>query len=292
MPGAPGACQDDLLRHPLDRRGDVHLPAGDPRLGLAAGAAEQRLHPPVRHGQRVDEREVVQVEAERAVVAEVDEVVAHELRVAGLAVRGQPHELVLARVDLEPAEVGDRAVQEAERVRVLDLLEQLDPVAVPGADRRRRPFPDPVDGEDRRALERRGVEGRGRVGGVVLGEEQVDVLAEMATDPLLHPQLGPEGGPRGLPPRLLAARGDRHQRGHDPLEREQGVVVEDDRGEVARLDEGLAEAVVDGAPGEPRVVLAAGEALLLGRGHDLAVADDRRGGVVVEGGDAQDGRRH
>ncbi len=39
--------------------------------------------------------------------------------------------------------------------------------------------------------------------------------------------------------------------------------------------------------GNSLVVLLAGEALFLRRGDDLAVDDERGGGVVVEGGDAE-----
>src|SRR5205823_7643075 len=51
----------------------------------------------------------------------------------------------------------------------------------------------------------------------------------------------------------------------------------------------LGQAVVDGVAGETVVVLGAGEALLLGGGHDLAVHHQGGGGVVVEGRDPEDG---
>jgi hypothetical protein len=83
------------------------------------------------------------------------------------------HELVLALVDLEPAVGGERGVEEAERVGEADLLQDLDLVPAPDADRRRRPFARAVDGQDRRVLEGRRVEARGRVADVVLGEEEL-----------------------------------------------------------------------------------------------------------------------
>jgi hypothetical protein len=57
-------------------------------------------------------------------------------------------------------------------VREAQLVGERDPVALAGAEGRRRPFADAVQGEDRRALERRGEEGARGVGLVVLGEDE------------------------------------------------------------------------------------------------------------------------
>ncbi len=43
--------------------------------------------------------------------------------------------------------------------------------------------------------------------------------------------------------------------------------------------------------GKGGVVLAAGETLLLRRGNDAAVLDQRRGAVVIEGGNAENAHR-
>ena len=51
------------------------------------------------------------------------------------------------------------------------------------------------------------------------------------------------------------------------------------------------EAVADRAMGERRVVLDAGEALLLDRGDELAVDDERRGGITVIRVDPEDVHR-
>ncbi len=78
----------------------------------------------------------------------------------------------------------------------------------------------------------------------------------------------------------------------DAVEGEEGEVVEDDGGELFGLDEGLSEAVVDGVAREAWVVLLAREALLLRGGDDLAVADEGRGRVVVEGRDPENRHAH
>ena len=77
------------------------------------------------------------------------------LRVLRLAVGREPHDLVLAGVDLEADVIGEGRVEQAERVR-----ESGSPSASssslprPIASRRRRPLADAVHGQHRRLLER------------------------------------------------------------------------------------------------------------------------------------------
>ncbi len=60
------------------------------------------------------EVERVGVEAVRAVGAQVDEVLADGALEAGRAVGCETHQLVLARVDVEAAEIRERRVEQAE----------------------------------------------------------------------------------------------------------------------------------------------------------------------------------
>ena len=64
--------------------------------------------------------------------------------VARLAVRREAHQLVLAGVDTESREVGERGIEEAERVRKADLVRQLDAVAASRAVGRGGPLADAV----------------------------------------------------------------------------------------------------------------------------------------------------
>src|SRR6185437_1432043 len=74
----------------------------------------------------------------------------------------------------------------------------------------------------------------------------------------------------------------------DAVEFLERLVVEADVREIGRADPRLREAVGDGLLGKGVVVTNAGEAFLLGGGHDLAVPDQGGRAVVVEGGDAED----
>ncbi len=189
-----GHPQDDLLGHLLDRPGQVHLPAGEVRLGRPRRAAEHVVEAAVGHAQRGQVAEVLPVDRERAVVVEVDQVVEDGVHVAGLAVGGEAHQLVLAGVDPEAAVVGERGVEQAEGVREVELADHLDLMAPPHPDARGGPLPHPVEGQDRRGLERRGEEGRSGVALVVLGVPEVpgSLVAQggqLGLDALADPQL-------------------------------------------------------------------------------------------------------
>ena len=101
--------------------------------------------------------------------------------VARLAVRREAHQLVLARVDAEPREVGERRIEETERVRKADLVGQLEAVAASRAVGGRGPLADAVHRQYRRLLERRREERAGGVGFVMLREN--DRLAVTPAEP-------------------------------------------------------------------------------------------------------------
>ena len=275
---------DQIVGDGLDRRGQVDLAPGDARLGLARRTAEEGGEARGRHRRTVEVTEVLEVEAVRAVGAHLDEVVADQPGVARLAVRCQAHQLVLAGVGLEPAEGRDRAVEQAERVRVGDLAGQLDVSAPTPADRGRRPLAHAVDGDDRGLVEGRRVERGGGVGQVVLAVQQPARPAE-ATEHghglVLHPQLPSEHFASGLDEEVLGAALD-GVRQHAFPGQDRAVVV-DDGVELVDFDERLLQAVVGRERRERRVVLDAAEPFLLGGGDHLVVAGQRGGRVVVVG---------
>ncbi len=287
-PGQVGdQLEHDFLGHQLDRGGEVHLAPRDQRVELARRPAEQLLEARIGHQRRVEEPEGAGVQPERPVVADVDQLLADQVRVARRAVRGQAHQLVLAGVDLESAVVRERAVEQPERVRILQLAEQLDPRARADAERAGGPLAHAVDREDRRLLERRGIEAARRVRHVVVRDEHARRLAQAGLQLPFEARLRAEQGPAGRH-ELLAPRGrDRERVLQHPIERQQRAVVENDRVQLLGLDEPLAQAVVDGPLREARVVLLAREALLLRGRDDLAVTDKGGSRVVIVGRDAE-----
>ena len=220
--------------------------------------------------------------------AQLADVLEDRVDVLRLAVGGEAHDLVFARVHLEARVVGERAVEHADRVREVDRAEELELVALSHAVGRGRPLADAVDREHGRLVEGRGVERRGRVRLVVLSEEDLALVAgELLTNHGARVELLAQPHRHGLHELRDPLRRDAEVGLQDPLELEDRLVVERDRAEVGRGDPRLAQAVVDRVAREARVVLLAGEALLLGRGEDLAVAEQRGGAVVVVRADSE-----
>src|SRR5436853_266940 len=62
--------------------------------------------------------------------------------------------------------------------------------------------------------------------------------------------------------------------------------------ELGWLDKCLLETVVDGVVRKTWVMLLTGETFLLGSRHDVTIADDGRGGIVIKGRNAKDDFTH
>ena len=233
-------ARDHVLRHFLNRRREVHLALRQRRLGLTRRPAEQRVEALVGHRQAGHVVEIFGVEAERAVGLEVDQMVEDRAGVARLAIRREAHQLVLARVHLEAGVIGERRVEQAERVRKIDLPLRRQPVALAQPHRGRRPFAHTVEAQHGGALEGAGEKGRGGVGLMMLGEEQRRQRVELPAvergefalerraqvELLLEPKRH-RGQKRTEPARRIAQVGLHHA-----LELHPGLVVEDDRVEV------------------------------------------------------------
>ena len=205
--------------------------------------------------------------------------------------------LKLAGVHLEAGVVGERRVKQADRVREVDLVRDVQLAPVADRERGGGPLAHAVHGQHRGALERRGIERARRVAQVVLGEDQLRLpvlvaqLLQLLEDGgaleqlVLHPQR-----------QRLAERGEALGREREvgleqPLELQERLVVEGDDVDVLRPRAGGREARLDRVVREAVVVLLAREALLLRGGEHLPVAQERRGAVVVVGGNAEDAHR-
>ena len=123
---------------------------------LSRRPAEEPVELLVGHGEACAVVEVVHVEPERAVLLEIHQLRKDEIPVLRLAVGGKPHDLVLAGVDLEARVVGEGRVQQAQRMRELELREDRHLVVPAEAVACRRPFAHTVDGEKGRLPEGEG----------------------------------------------------------------------------------------------------------------------------------------
>ena len=167
-----GKPQHHLFRHLLERGCDVHVALGEQLVGLAHRGAEQALEILVRHGQAGAIIEIVHVETESTVGFQIDEVIEEQIDVLRLAVGRKPHHLVFAGVDLEPKVIGQRRIEQAERVGKVQFLEDLEMIAAADAGGRRGPLPHSVHGEHRRLGKGRSEKSRGRVALMMLGKQQ------------------------------------------------------------------------------------------------------------------------
>ena len=78
----------------------------------------------------------------------------------------------------------------------------------------------------------------------------------------------------------------------EPFKSDEGFVVKADAIQILDGDACFLETVLRSLRWKAGIVLAARESLLLGGCHDLAIAHEAGGGIVVEGGDAKDVARH
>ncbi len=115
--------------------------------------------------------------------------------------------------------------------------------------------------------------------------------AAMRSERVQHPELLAELTAERLSEEARASRERTEARHQDPLELAVGVLVENDAIERPPLEAAHTQACVDGVSRERRVVLHPRQTLLLLRGDDAPVDDQRGGGVVIVGADAED-RRH
>ena len=293
LPGVAGDLEHDLLGHVLDGAGDVHLAPGDGAFGITGRTAEQFAEPPVGHGESGEIVEVVLVETEGPVLLDVEELLLDEVAVYRLPVGGQPHKLVLPGVHPEPGEVGEGRVEQTQGVREPDLVQKPQAVSFAHPQGGGGPLPHPVQGEDGRILEGRGIEGACRVGFMVLGVVDGNgfrktQLLEGFVDTGGHPELGPHPHGHRLHEGIEPLGRHREIGFQDAMELEDGLVVEDDRVGSFLPDPSLGQAVPHRVLGELGIVLLPGEPLFLGRGDDLAVVDQAGRGVVIPATDAQD----
>ena len=233
------------------------------------------------------EAEVVHVEFEAAVAMQPDELL-HLIDVAGLPERRHPHDLVLALVDLEAEKGGKGAVEQPQRMGKADFLEQVDLCPLSNPETGRGPFANAIDRKDRRFVKWRAQEGAGRVGKMVLAEEDFPPGdTKLVLDQVPDPEFVAEPGQHRFAKDAQRAGKGLHAGEQQALELEERLFEEDHVIEVGRLDSGAAQTKVDGVLGKAIVVLFARESLLFGSGDQLAVTQQSGGRVVEIAGNAK-----
>jgi hypothetical protein len=279
--------QHDLFADDLHRARQVHLFLGQLGFGNPRRAAKEAVERGARHRETAEIVEVLLVQAEGAVVPQVEQFAIDEIDVLRLPVRGQPHHLVLARIDLESGVVRERRVQQPQRIRPAQLVHQRQVRALPDADGGGGPLAHAIHRENGRFREWRGVEGAGRVRLMVFGIEHFPIESQRVADLPLHVELVLDPERAGHEERLEAAGCHAQVSLQDALELEQRLVVERHRRQLVRRDPGLFQAVVNRMLREPGIALDPAESLLAGGGNDFAVSEQAGRAVVIEGGNAK-----
>ena len=141
-------------------------------LRVAWRRAEQRIKALVRHREPVAIIEIIEIEPERPIGFEIDEMIANELRIAGLAIRREAHELVFAGIHLEAGVIGERRIQQAEAMWKMNLLVNSKFISFADRHRGRRPFTNAIERQHGGTVERRGIKSGSRVAQMVLAKQQ------------------------------------------------------------------------------------------------------------------------
>ena len=272
MHGAP-ETQHDLLRGRLNGAGEVHLTLSHGGFRLARRAAEKGIELRVGHREPGRIVEVTHIQAEGAVVLQIQQLIENQIGVLGLAVGRESHELVLTGVDLETGEVGKGRVQHAERVWEVDLPLRCQALALAKPDRGRGPLPYPIHAQDRRALERAREESRGGMGLMMLGEHQARKFfdlapsdrGELVAQEFFQVKLFFEPDRHCGQERAKAARRIGEIGLEQAVELKQWLVVEDDVVDLLQRNLAFGKTVLGRMCRKPRIVLLARKSLLLRR---------------------------
>ena len=274
--------QDNLFGHGLDAGGDVHFPGRDLGFGQPGRPAEQCGQFLIGHAQAADKIEIGQIEADGTVLPNIHQLRQDQLLVAGFAVGSQSHQLVFTGIDPESGKIGKCGVEQPQRIREMELLEQINLVAFANAIAGRGPFSHPVHGQDGSGLKGRGIEGRGRMGLVMFREQDLSGVTQFVADHLGDVDLFPKPQRHGLQPgtQPLWRTGEvAHQQA---FEGDKGLVVIDDKIKLIGCNSSFLQTIRDGMPGKTRIVLLPGKPLFLGGGEDLPVPDKACRAVMVK----------
>src|SRR5262249_1721698 len=126
---------------------------------LSRSAAKNREETIIHHCEAGAEGKIFEIELERALRLYVNEMIKNQSCIFWLAIGGEAHDFVLPGIDLEPRIIGESRIEQPERMRKMNLLYDLQLVIAAERGRCRRPFTNPVHGQDKRRPEGRRIIG-------------------------------------------------------------------------------------------------------------------------------------
>ena len=171
----------------------------------------------------------------------------------------------------------------------MNLRDPLQPFRGPAEQTRRGVLADSVHGQHGRLIEGRAIERARCVREMVIGEKNPGRLyADTGRQSVADPELLRQPGHHRTAEGDQAAGKLAQMIEHQPLEFAQRLFVVHDPIEIARLEARLRQAPARGQQRHGGVVLDPRETFLAAGGDDHAVVNQRRGRVVIEGGDAED----
>src|SRR5712691_3416969 len=295
--------KERLLVHGLRRAGEIGV-AGLERIAGATPRTEQvlergreqvveprRASLPLITDRRAVMAEIGEVEGEGAVALERDEP-AHSVEKRRRAIGRKPHHLVLVPVIRKTEILGERLVENAERMGEMHPALDSELAPPPYRPGRAREITEAVDRHHGRFLERRYIEDRREMRQVVLDVVECAAktlarkgLAEKVRNAL---PLAPVAQP-------LAQQGDTgrmdEQMADPPEEIGAAVLIDRHVVDVGQAQARLAQAIADGFARESSPMLDATKPLLLGRRDKQAVAHERGRRIAVKGVEAEDDHR-
>jgi hypothetical protein len=131
---------------------------GERTLRRPALAAHQLFESGVGRPITRQKPEIARVQQKRAILTQVNQMVQDQIDEAGLAIRRESHQLVFAGIYLQAAMVRERAIEQSERMRVVDLGDRSHFGAGPVGDRGGRPLAHSIHNHDRGVAEWRRIE--------------------------------------------------------------------------------------------------------------------------------------
>src|SRR5437763_5346450 len=106
--------QHHFLSHRLDRASEVHVPLRQRCLRFSRWPAHEPVEFAIGHREARHEIEVAQVEPERAIVSQINQLRENEIAEGRFAVRCETHHFVFAGVDAKTEVVSERGIEQTE----------------------------------------------------------------------------------------------------------------------------------------------------------------------------------